>query len=210
MLTIQLHKTINDRQTLDFEATLDQQFYGLMGSSGCGKTTILRLIAGLAQPDMGKIQVDDQVWLDTERQIYLPPEQRRVGFMFQNLALFPNMTTAQNIDFYQRTKVAKKFAGVTPKMRQQLITTLELEPLLNQNVTRLSGGQRQRVALCRALVQKPRLLLLDEPFTGLDDELRHKTMALTRAVLHQTKTQAIIVSHRRDEVLAFTEHIFEM
>lgn len=210
MLKIDLHKQINPRQAIHFEATLDQQFYGLMGSSGCGKTTILRLIAGLAHPDNGRIQVDDQVWLDTVQNIDLPPAQRHVGFMFQNLALFPNMTTIQNIDFYQRTKMAQKFGGVSAQMRQQLLTTLELEPLLTQNVACLSGGQRQRVALCRALVQKPRLLLLDEPFTGLDDDLRHKTMTLTRDVLRQTKTQAIIVSHRKDEILAFTDHIFEM
>ncbi|MFD1670723.1 ATP-binding cassette domain-containing protein [Agrilactobacillus yilanensis] len=209
MLKIDIQKMIN-KEPLHFKMTMDQQFYGLMGSSGCGKTTILRIIAGLAQPDAGIIEFDEQVWLDTAANISLPPEQRHIGFMFQSLALFPNMTTKQNIDFYRRTKVGKTYGGVSEAVAQQLVTTLGLTPLMDQMVTRLSGGQRQRVALCRALVQQPKLLLLDEPFTGLDDDLRQKTMQLTREVLSQTQTQVIIVSHRKDEILAFTDNIYGM
>lgn len=210
MLKIALEKQLNETDHLKFEAELTAQFYGLMGSSGCGKTTILRILAGLAQPDAGRIEFEEAVWLDTTQKINLPTEQRHIGFMFQNLALFPNMTTRENINFYDRTKAAKQCSGVPEMVKQELVTTLELTPLLDKNVRRLSGGQRQRVALCRALVQRPKLLLLDEPFTGLDDTLRQKTMALTREVLSQTKTQVIIVSHRKDEILAFTENIFEL
>ncbi|GAF38789.1 hypothetical protein FC83_GL002050 [Agrilactobacillus composti DSM 18527 = JCM 14202] len=209
MLNIQITKKLNTH-TLTFAGQFKQQFTGIMGSSGGGKTTLLRLIAGLTAPDSGTIAFDKTTWYDANGRINLPPGQRPVGFMFQDLALFPNLTANKNINFYQRLRLYHQKEPITPEKKQQLLETLEITPFLNESVQRLSGGQRQRVALCRALVQQPRLLLLDEPFTGLDDRLRLKTIALTQKALAQTKTQVIIVSHRRDEVTAFTDDIYEL
>ncbi|MFD1319077.1 ATP-binding cassette domain-containing protein [Loigolactobacillus zhaoyuanensis] len=207
-LNIDIHKQMNERQ-LNFQATLTNQIYGLMGPSGVGKTTLLRIIAGLTTAEAGRISCNQQVWFDAQQQINLPPAARQLGFMFQNLALFPHLSAQANIEFYQRLKAHPQ--KVTTNFEQQLITELELQPYLTRPVTQLSGGQRQRVALCRALILQPQLLLLDEPFTGLDDQLRWRAIELTKKVLTKTpSTQVIVVSHRRDEITAFTQNILQL
>ncbi|MFC6169474.1 ATP-binding cassette domain-containing protein [Loigolactobacillus jiayinensis] len=207
-LAIAIHKQMNARQ-LNFTATLTEQIYGLMGPSGVGKTTLLRIIAGLTTAETGRITCQEQVWFDAAQKINLPPKTRRLGFMFQDLALFPHLTAQANIEFYRRLKAQPR--QVDTEFEQQLITELELEAYLTRPVTQLSGGQRQRVALCRALISRPQLLLLDEPFTGLDDQLRQRAIDLTKNVLAKTPgTQVIIVSHRRDEITAFTDNILAL
>lgn len=207
-LSIQVRKQMGER-LVAFKGTLEAQIYGLMGSSGTGKTTLLRMISGLLVPDSGTIICDGETWFDQKQQINVPVKTRKVGFVFQNLALFPNMTTLQNIEFYKKLKAYPRHFH--PDMQAQLIAQLGLSPYLNRPVNKLSGGQRQRVALCRALVLKPRLLLMDEPFTGLDDDLRQTAIDLTKNVLKQSPTmQVIIVSHRRDELKAFTDNILQL
>lgn len=208
MLTINVKKQMAHCQVA-FKAQLTQQIYGLMGSSGTGKTTILRMIAGLLTPDSGEITFNQQVWFSQQQQVNQPARQRQVGFVFQNLALFPNLTAWQNITFYQKLKACPP--PYPEALQERLVAQLGLTPYLQQPVNQLSGGQRQRVALCRALVQQPQLLLLDEPFTGLDDELRQQTIALTKQVLaEQPHTQVILVSHRRDELTALTDQLLQL
>lgn len=193
---------------IHFQARLTQQIYGLVGSSGTGKTTILRMIAGLLAPDKGEISFNQQLWFSQKQHVDLPAQQRQVGFVFQTLALFPHLTVRQNIMFYQKLKAC--VTPCPPVLQQRLVQQLGLTPYLDQPVTQLSGGQQQRVALCRALVQQPQLLLLDEPFTGLDDNLRQQTIQLTKQVLaEQPNTQVILVSHHHDEIAAFTDQLLQ-
>ncbi|RME10009.1 MAG: ATP-binding cassette domain-containing protein, partial [Aquificota bacterium] len=142
------------------------EFLVILGQSGSGKTTLLRCIAGLEKPEEGYIEVDGQVWFDSKRGINLPPQRRDVGFVFQDYALFPNMTVLENVMY-----------GMKEKNRDyalELLRMAGLEGLRDKKPDRLSGGQKQRVALLRALAKEPRVLLLDEPLSALDPELRQE------------------------------------
>lgn len=173
-----------------------------VGPSGSGKTTVLRLLAGLETPRQGRIVVDDSVWLDTEQRINRPPQQRSIGYVFQDTALFPNMTVRQNITY------------AAPKSEQNLVQALieatDLEAFVNQKPVRLSGGQRQRVALARALVRRPQLLLLDEPFAALD---RNASQALRQVLLDLHRswgTTTLLVSHHEVDVQALADRVVRL
>ena len=176
----------------------------LLGPSGCGKSMTLRCIAGIITPDRGKIVVDGVTLFDSEKKINLSPQQRHTGFLFQNYALFPNMTVAQNIragakrekDLYKRQEMIR-----TVMERFDLTTLAERLP------HQLSGGQQQRVALARILVSSPRILLLDEPFSALDSHLRFKLEQEVRKVIRQFGKTVILVSHDRDEVYRMSDSI---
>ena len=164
----------------------------LFGHSGAGKTTLLRILAGLFQPDKGYIAYNGQVWFDSDKKINLSPQQRNVGYMFQDYALFPNMSVRKNIAFAQKMK--------NPEEIDKLLYHFGLETLQKQYPAKLSGGQKQRVALARALAAKPKLLLLDEPLSALDEEMR---MSLQDEILkaHQLlNSVTLLVSHDKDEV----------
>ncbi len=164
----------------------------LFGHSGAGKTTLLRILAGLFRPDSGYIAYNGEVWFDSDRKINLSPQQRKVGYMFQDYALFPNMNVRKNIEFAQQSKNANEV--------QSLLQHFGLEALQKQYPSKLSGGQKQRVALARALAAKPNLLLLDEPLSALDEEMR---MSLQDEILkahHMLNSVTLLVSHDKDEV----------
>jgi molybdate transport system ATP-binding protein len=171
----------------------------LFGPSGAGKTTMLRILAGLTKPDAGKIQFGDTVWFDSDRHIDLSPQQRRIGMMFQDYALFPNMTVEQNIQFAQDEK--------DESYTRQLLGIFELTEFAKRKPMHLSGGQKQRVALARAIARKPHLLLLDEPLSALD--------APTRVLLQDEIAKAhtmfgattIMVSHDLNEVFRLAHHV---
>ena len=170
----------------------NNEFLCLFGHSGAGKTTLLRILAGLFQPDKGYIAYNGQVWFDSDKKINLSPQQRNVGYMFQDYALFPNMSVRKNIAFAQKTK--------NPEEIDKLLYHFGLETLQKQYPAKLSGGQKQRVALARALAAKPKLLLLDEPLSALDEEMR---MSLQDEILkaHQLlNSVTLLVSHDKDEV----------
>jgi molybdate transport system ATP-binding protein len=171
----------------------------LFGPSGAGKTTLLRILAGLTKPDAGKIQFGDTVWFDSERKIDIPPQQRRIGLMFQDYALFPNMTVEQNIQFAQDEK-GRSYT-------QRLLEIFELTEFAKRKPAHLSGGQKQRVALARAIVRKPKILLLDEPLSALDSAMRVMLQDEIAKVHEMFGATTIMVSHDLNEVFRLAHHV---
>lgn len=171
---------------------------GLLGASGCGKSMTLKCIAGIVTPDRGKIVVNDKVLFDSERKINLTPQQRRIGLLFQNYALFPNMNVFQNIyTGIHREKLDRK---EKEQIIFDMIEKFHLQGLEKRKPQQLSGGQQQRVALARILVSKPEILMLDEPFSALDSYLRWELETELADLLEEYGKTAILVSHDRDEI----------
>jgi molybdate transport system ATP-binding protein len=168
---------------------------GLLGPSGSGKSMTLRCIAGLQTPDKGRIAIGGQVLYDAEKGINLPPQQRKVGFLFQNYALFPHLTVKENISLGLRGIKEKEKNNII----REMVTLVKLEGLAERYPHQLSGGQQQRVALARALAPRPRVLLLDEPFSALDNHLRGEMEQELSALLKTFPGTAIFVTHKLDE-----------
>jgi len=165
----------------------------LLGPSGCGKTTVLRTIAGFEPLSTGSIRLGDVVL--SSPQIHLPPERRRVGMMFQEYALFPHLTAAQNVAFGLRRLAA---ADITTRVAEML-TLVGLPDAGRRYPHELSGGQQQRVALARAMAPSPALLLLDEPFSNLDSATRERLSVEVRDILHRAGQTAVLVTHNQAE-----------
>ena len=173
----------------------------LLGPSGCGKTTVLRCIAGFEHVSGGAIRLDNEVI--SSREVHVPAERRRIGMVFQDYALFPHLTVAANIAFGLRGATAKeKEARVN-----ELLATVGLAGQGFKHPHELSGGQQQRVALARALAPRPRLLLLDEPFSNLDVDLRERLALEVRSILRAEGTTAILVTHDQHEAFALADQI---
>jgi molybdate transport system ATP-binding protein len=164
----------------------------LFGKSGAGKTTILRMVAGLTTPVKGRIVYNDIVWFDSEKRINICPQRRNIGFMFQDYALFPNMCVEENIRFAQK-KLNKNDVDL-------LLAYFDLTTLRKQYPHQLSGGQKQRVALARALAAKPSLLLLDEPLSALDSDMRLSLQNEIKKAHHLLNAVTLLVSHDVGEV----------
>jgi len=175
----------------------------IYGKSGAGKTTILKLIAGLLAPEKGFLKVNNQVWLDTKNGINLSPQKRNIGFVFQEYALFPNMTVKENLVF-ALTK------GQSKTDVQDLIEIIDLGDLQFRKPETLSGGQKQRVALARALVRKPEILLLDEPLSAIDYQMRTKLQQYVLKVHREYKLNTILISHDVSEILKMSDYLFEI
>jgi molybdate transport system ATP-binding protein len=170
----------------------------LFGPSGSGKTTILRCVAGLEQPESGFIRFGSEVWFDAERGICLTPQRRRIGFLFQDYALFPHLTVRQNLGYgLARLPRSRRQERLT-----EMITLFQLGGLENRHPRHLSGGQLQRVALARAVAPAPRLLLLDEPLSALDDPTRSGLRSQLRQLLTRVGIPALLVTHDRTEAIA--------
>lgn len=204
MINLDIHKKLqaaegemNLRLQVDIS---DQQFVALYGESGAGKTSTLRMLAGLMQPDAGTIIVNGKTWFDSGKKINLPPQQRKIGFVFQDYALFPNMTIRENLEFALQKDQHKKIIT-------ELINIVELGELQSRLPTTLSGGQKQRVALARALVQQPELLLLDEPLSALDNKIRLKLQDYLLKVHKQFGLTTILISHDIGEIVKLTDHL---
>ncbi len=173
-------------------------FLAISGPSGSGKTTLLRILAGLNPADSGYISFDGQVWLHTDKKINVRTQDRQTGFVFQDYALFPNMNVRSNLEYALQKNQPREEVD-------ELIRIMELEELTDRYPHALSGGQQQRVALARALVRRPSLLLLDEPLSALDQELRTK---LQRHVLHVHRSfglTTIMVSHDQGEIASMAD-----
>lgn len=175
---------------------------GLYGHSGSGKTTLLRILAGLTKPEKGIIQVDDRFWLDTDRRINLPTQHRNVGMVFQDAALFPNMTVRQNVEFAAENR--------RDPIVEELLELVGLQNLADRKPVTLSGGQRQRVALIRALARRPQVLLLDEPFSALDRETRDQLLAELVRLHQRFETTTVLVSHQLEEIQRVADRWVEL
>ncbi len=192
---------------LDVKFEAENETMALLGASGCGKSITLKCIAGIETPDEGRIVVDGVTLFDSEKHIDLPPQERRVGLMFQNYALFPNMTVLQNI---RAGANREKDRTVREAKVRQVIDRFELADLADHYPAQLSGGQQQRGALARILVSNPRLLLLDEPFSALDSHLRFRLEQDVRKVLRSFEGTTLLVSHDRDEVFRMADSVVVM
>ena len=178
---------------------LDARAAALFGPSGAGKTTILDAIAGLRTPRQGSITIDGRVLFSSRDRVNLPPRQRRVGYVPQDVALFPHMDVRRNL-LYGR------HPGVSPEL-DRVVRMLEIAPLLDRPVTDLSGGERQRVALGRALMSGPSLLLLDEPLAAVDVPLRRRILPYLQRVRDELAVPIVYVSHDREEVDALADAV---
>ena len=174
----------------------------LFGKSGAGKSTILKMIAGLLNPTSGKIIIDNEVWFDSEKKINLPPQKRKVGFVFQDYALFPNMTVRQNLSYALEGKNDTKV--------EEILELTELTNLASAYPQTLSGGQSQRVALARALMREPKILLLDEPLSALDYAMRAKLQDELLRIQRHLKITTLLVSHDIAEVYKLSNHVIEL
>ncbi len=185
---------------LDLEFRADETITAISGPSGSGKTTVLALIAGLLRPLRGTIRYGDKMFVDTQRRIFVSPEQRHVGFVFQDYLLFPHLTVEQNLNF-----------GLRRRARQvgdfhKAVEILELKSLLARYPHALSGGQRQRVALGRAILAGPQLLLLDEPLSSLDSGLKLQVLEHIERVIADYQIPTLIVSHDEPLVARIATH----
>lgn len=187
---------------VDFKA--DNDILGLLGASGSGKTMTLRCIAGIETPDRGKIVLNGRVLFDSENKINIPIRERKVGFLFQNYALFPNMTVEQNIGFGLDKHISK--VERTYKISKKIID-LQLSGLEKRYPYQLSGGQQQRVALARALVVDPEILLLDEPFSALDEHLKSSMIIQLMDDLIDFRGTSIFVTHNMEEAYQMCNNI---
>lgn len=170
---------------------------GVYGASGAGKTTFLRLLAGLEKAQDGHLKVGTEYWYEATQTLHWSPQKRKVGFVFQDYALFPNMTVQAHLEF----------ATSNQSLIQQLLTATDLSNLKKQYPAQLSGGQQQRLALARALALEPALLLLDEPLSALDAPMRQQLQGLL-AELHQTwQCTTVLVSHNVDELLKLADYL---
>ncbi|MBU1823003.1 MAG: ATP-binding cassette domain-containing protein [Bacteroidetes bacterium] len=175
----------------------------LTGPSGAGKTTLLRLIAGLIRPQNGRITVDGKVWLDTGQRIFVPPQVRQAGMVFQDYALFPHLTVRQNIAFGLDK-------GDDPARVDELLQAVELTQLAQQKPHQLSGGQQQRVALARALVRRPQVLLLDEPLSALDRSMRQRLQDFILKLHQQYALTILLVTHDLAEIFRLADRVVEL
>nr|WP_299341083.1 ATP-binding cassette domain-containing protein [Allomuricauda sp.] len=206
MISIQIQKKLNaakGEMWLDLNLTIKEgQLVTLYGESGAGKTSTLRILGGLLKPDEGKIVVEGNTWYDSKEGIDVNPQKRKLGFVFQDYALFPHMTVLENLEFASGKKNHSKV--------DHLLDLMELGDLKDEKPKKLSGGQQQRVALARALAQNPKLLLLDEPLSALDLEFRRKLQQYLLNAHREFGLTTILVSHDLEEIFKLSDWVFEL
>lgn len=189
--------------SLEVSAEISSPVTGLVGPSGAGKTTLLDVIAGLRHPQRGRLQLDETVWLDTTQGLTVAARDRRVGYVPQDLALFPHLSVRRNLLYGHKPEAEANpifsFAHVTE--------VLGIGNLIDRSVPQLSGGEKQRVALARALLSSPRLLLLDEPLSSLDAKLKAQIITYLQRARAEFSVPMIFVSHSADEISALCDHV---
>jgi ABC-type Fe3+/spermidine/putrescine transport system ATPase subunit len=204
-----LSKSFGDFQALDdvsFE--FGHGILSILGPSGCGKTTLLRCIAGLEVPDDGAIYIADEVQTDIQRGILVPPYSRKIGFVFQNYALWPHMTVYKNVAFGLKLRKVPE-----QDIQRRVLAALDLVglPKLEERYpSQLSGGQQQRVALARSLAMEPRLILLDEPLSNLDAKLREEMRVELKKLIKKVGISAIYVTHDQEEAFVISDSVIVM
>jgi molybdate transport system ATP-binding protein len=204
MIKIDIHKNLSAHDgimNLHINCQIEKgELVTLYGESGAGKTSTLRILAGLIKPDKGEITIDNNTWVDTKNKVFLSPQKRNIGYVFQDYALFPNMTVLQNLEFATDNLQDKKVIT-------DLIEMMELGELQNRKPQTLSGGQQQRVALARALVRKPAILLLDEPLAALDYKIRLKLQDYIAKIHQEYGLTTVLVSHDIGEIMKLSDRV---
>ena len=205
MIILQLKKTLD---AMDGKMELDVSLHikensltTIFGESGAGKTSILRMISGLMDPDSGRIEVNGRTWYNSAKGTNLRIQDRKIGYVFQDYALFPNMTVRENLSYALKKKQDRGIVS-------ELLEIIELDNLKNRKSGTLSGGQKQRVSLARALVGKPDILLLDEPLSALDEGIRSKLQDYILRVHEKYRLTTILVSHDLPEIFKLSDKIF--
>lgn len=204
MLLVKIKKALPDF-TLDIEFSVESHVLVLFGHSGCGKTTTLRCLAGLLKPDEGSIVHDGKVLFSSKNKIFLPPRVRKVGYMFQEYALFPHMNVQKNIWYG-----VKKSDDKAQDLYERLMSLLKIEHLAKRFICHLSGGEKQRVALARALMAKPGMLLLDEPMSALDHATRLELQAELKRMHELWNIPFVLVTHDLEEAKVLGDQIIFM
>lgn len=204
MIKFQAHKLLRSEQgvmPLDISFSLENgQFLSIFGKSGAGKTTILRILAGLTEGEDISITVNNEIWDSSEKKIHIPIQKRSIGFVFQDFALFPNLSVKENLEFALPKNEDKRIIG-------EILELMELTALQNVSPKSLSGGQQQRVALARAIVRKPKILLLDEPLSALDDDMRFKLQDYILLAHRHFNLTTILVSHNLPEIFKLSDKV---
>ena len=178
---------------------------GIFGESGAGKTTLLEIVAGLRRPASGRIAIDGLFLMDSPKSIFQPPEQRGIGYVPQDLALFPHLSVRHNLAYGHKPAVAKTGINLA-----HVTGVLGIETLLDRAISELSGGQKQRVAFARAILSSPRLLLMDEPLASLDQELKLAILPYLKRIRDEFKIPMLYVSHSPDEVAELCDQVIVM
>jgi iron(III) transport system ATP-binding protein len=210
LVVTNLKKQFGDNTVLhDNSFTIkDGEFFTLLGPSGCGKSTTLNCIAGLERPTSGSIAVGGTTFVDTDKKVFLPPEERNLGMVFQSYALWPHMTIAKNLAMPLNIRKVPK--AKQKSMIHEALDKVGLADLSGRYPHQLSGGQQQRVALARALVYSPTMLLLDEPLSNLDAKLREQARAWLKRLQTDLGITTVYVTHDQDEALALSDRIAVM
>ena len=208
-LQVEIEKKLNDKVlSVSFDTEGKQGITGILGASGCGKSMTLKCIAGIETPDRGKIVLNGRVLFDSGKKINLRVQDRHVGYLFQNYALFPNMTVEKNIAAgFQYRPGQKMSAEEIKKQTADYMELLHVTELKSSYPGKLSGGQQQRVALARILASDPEVLMLDEPFSALDAFLKEKLQLELLELLSGYDKDILMVTHSRDEIYRFCEHM---
>ena len=189
--------------SLQIDATFERSMTGIFGPSGAGKTSLLDLIAGLRRPSVGKIELAETVLFDRNAAVHLPPRHRRIGYVPQDLALFPHLSVQANLFYGQRQPQPEKEAFSL----EHVAAVMEIAALLGRDVTTLSGGEQQRVAFARAILSAPRLLLLDEPMSSLDSRLKARLLPFLHRIREEFKIPLIYVTHDASELRALCDEV---
>ena len=208
-LDFRIHKKLNYFD-LDVDVSIANELLVIEGASGAGKTTILNCLSGLTTPDSGHIAVDDRVLFDDKARINISTEKRHIGYLFQNYALFPNMTVRNNILYGLRNKRGFRHRQERREMldyADYTMDTLGISHLADKRPTHISGGEKQRVALARAMVTKPALMLLDEPFSALDEFTREKLHIDLLKIWRKTNKTVIFVTHNISESVFLSDRV---
>jgi len=191
---------------LNVELEMQQQLLGIVGVSGCGKSTLLKNIVGLLQPTHGSIQFNQQILFDSQQKIHVPMHQRKIALIFQNALLFPHMNVQQNLCYAEKLipQAERKFQF------NEIVELLELTHLCQRKAHQLSGGEAQRVSIGRALLSSPHLLLLDEPLTGLDQQLKQQILPFLQRIKDELNLPMIYVTHHLEELKYLKADILQL
>lgn len=191
---------------LEIQLQMQDHVVGIVGASGSGKSTFLKCLVGLLQPDQGHIQFNNQFLFNSHQHIDTPIHQRKIALIFQNALLFPHMNVQQNLRYAEKwvKQTERKFSF------EHVIDLLELKPLIGRKAHQLSGGEAQRVSIGRALLSSPNLLLLDEPLTGLDHRLKQQILPFLKRIKHEIHLPMIYVTHQHDEIEYLEANVLEL